>query len=140
VREPNAQRRMRRTSRPSPSVCGLPVMPTPVRRPSQSRSNLDGGGHLATSRSSLAIDVPCTYHKGARHTLRDCRLWKKIDQECNASRDAQTLTSPDVSEFQKAWIRVSPNDLRSTRWRVLVVSSNEPPWVGVTDSEEARRI
>jgi hypothetical protein len=25
------------------------------------------------------LDVPCTYHKGARHTLRGCRLRKKID-------------------------------------------------------------
>jgi hypothetical protein len=32
-----------------------------------------------TRRDSL--DVPCIYHKGARHTLRGCRLRKKIDQE-----------------------------------------------------------
>jgi hypothetical protein len=25
------------------------------------------------------LDKPCTYHKGARHTLRGCRLRKKID-------------------------------------------------------------
>jgi hypothetical protein len=27
------------------------------------------------------LDVPCTYHKGARHTLHVCRLRKKIDRE-----------------------------------------------------------
>jgi hypothetical protein len=27
------------------------------------------------------LDVPCIYHKGAWHTLRGCRLRKKIDQE-----------------------------------------------------------
>jgi hypothetical protein len=25
------------------------------------------------------LDVPCTYHKGTRNTLRGCRLRKKID-------------------------------------------------------------
>jgi hypothetical protein len=29
------------------------------------------------------LDVPCTYHKGARYTLRGCWLRKKIDQECS---------------------------------------------------------
>jgi hypothetical protein len=79
------------------------------------------------------LDVLCTYHKGARHTLRGCRLRKKIDQECDGSCATQTPKSPDVGEFQKAWIRISPNDQRSTRRRVLVAS-------GATDSEEACRI
>jgi hypothetical protein len=48
--------------------------------------------------------------------------------------------SPDGSEFQKARICISPNNQRSTRWRVLVVSAIDPPRVGATDSEEARRI
>jgi hypothetical protein len=86
------------------------------------------------------LDVPCTYHKGTRHTLHGCRLRKKIDRERNTSRGAWTPTSPEVGEFQRARIRVSPNDQRSTWWRILVISANEPPWVGVTDSEEARRI
>jgi hypothetical protein len=30
------------------------------------------------------LDVPCTYNKGARHTLHGCRLRKKIDQETSA--------------------------------------------------------
>jgi hypothetical protein len=34
------------------------------------------------------LDVPCTYHKGARHTLCGCRLRKKIDKERDASRAA----------------------------------------------------
>jgi hypothetical protein len=55
-------------------------------------------------------------------------------------RATQAPTSPDGGEFQKAWIRISPDNQRSTRWRVLVVSANEPPRVGATDSEEARRI
>jgi hypothetical protein len=84
--------------------------------------------------------VPCIYHKGARHTLCGCRLRKKIDQERDTSRAVQAPTSPDDSEFQKARIRISPNDQRSTRRRVLVVSANDPPRVGATDSEEARRI
>jgi hypothetical protein len=86
------------------------------------------------------LDVPCTYHKGARHTHRGCRLWKKIDWECDASHSVWTPTSPDIAEFQKPRIRVSPNDQRSIRRRVLVVSANEPPQVGVTDSEEAHHI
>jgi hypothetical protein len=86
------------------------------------------------------LDVLCTYHKGARHTLRGCQLRKKIDQERDASRTARTPTSPEVGEFQKAQICISPNDQRST-WRcILVVSANDPPQVGATDSEEARRI
>jgi hypothetical protein len=35
---------------------------------------------------------------------------------------------------------MSPNDQRSTRWGVLVASTKNPPRVGATDSEEARRI
>jgi hypothetical protein len=46
------------------------------------------------------LDVPCTYHKGARHTLRGCRLQKKVDQEHNAPRSTQTPTFPDIGEFQ----------------------------------------
>jgi hypothetical protein len=86
------------------------------------------------------LDVPCIYHKGARHTLRGCRLRKKIDQERDVSRATQAPTSPDGGEFQKARIRISPNDQRSTRRHVLVVSANDPPRVGATDSEEARQI
>jgi hypothetical protein len=86
------------------------------------------------------LDVPCIYHKGARHTLRGCRLRKKMDRERDVVRATQAPTSPDGGEFQKARIRISPNNQRSTRRRVLVVSANDPPRVGVTDSEEARRI
>jgi hypothetical protein len=56
------------------------------------------------------LNVPCTYHKGARHTLCGCRLRKKIDQERSAPRSTQTPTSPDVGDFQKIRVRVSPND------------------------------
>jgi hypothetical protein len=48
--------------------------------------------------------------------------------------------SPHVGEFQRARIHISPNDQRSTRRRILVVSANDPPQVGMTDSEEARLI
>jgi hypothetical protein len=84
--------------------------------------------------------VPCIYHKGARHTLHGCQLRKKIDQERDASHAVRAPTSPDDGEFQKARIRISPDDQRSTRRRILVVSMNDPPRVSVTDSEEARRI
>jgi hypothetical protein len=69
-----------------------------------------------------------------------CRLRKKIDQERDVARATLAPTSPDGGEFQKARILISPNDQRSTRQRVLVVSANDPPRVGVTNSEEARRI
>jgi hypothetical protein len=48
--------------------------------------------------------------------------------------------SPNDGEFQKARIRISPNNQRSTRWRVLVVSAKDPPRVGAMDSEKARQI
>jgi hypothetical protein len=86
------------------------------------------------------LDVPCIYHKGAWHTLYGCQLQKKIDQERVASRATRAPTSLDDDEFQKARIRISPNGQISTRSRVLVVSANDPPRVGVIDSEEARRI
>jgi hypothetical protein len=86
------------------------------------------------------LDVPCIYHKGARYTLCGCRLQKKIDQERDVSRATQAPTSPDGGEFQKVRICISPNDQRSTQWHVLVVSTNDPPRVEATDSEEARWI
>jgi hypothetical protein len=86
------------------------------------------------------LDVPCIYHRGAWHTLRGCWLRKKIDQERDASRATQAPTSSDGGEFQKAQIRISPNDQRSTQCRVLVVSANDPPRFGVTDFEEAHQI
>jgi hypothetical protein len=55
------------------------------------------------------LDVPCIYHKGARHTLRGCRLRKKIDQEHDASRAPLASTSLDDGEFLKARICISPN-------------------------------
>jgi hypothetical protein len=36
------------------------------------------------------LDVTCIYHKGARHTLRGCRLRRKIDQERDVSRATHT--------------------------------------------------
>jgi hypothetical protein len=45
------------------------------------------------------LDVPCIYHKGARHTLRGCRLRRKIDQEHDVARATQAPTSPDGGEF-----------------------------------------
>jgi hypothetical protein len=86
------------------------------------------------------LDVPCIYHNGARHTLHGCRLRKKIDQERDVARVTQAPTSPDGGKFQKAQIHMSPNNHRSTRRRVLVVSVNDPPRVGATDSEEAHWI
>jgi hypothetical protein len=86
------------------------------------------------------LDVQCIYHKVTRHTLHGCRLRKKIDHECDVTRVTQAPTSLEGGEFQKARIRISPNNQRSTRQRVLVVSVNDPPRVGTTDSEEARRI
>jgi hypothetical protein len=76
----------------------------------------------------------------AAHTLRACRLRKKIDQERDVSLTTQAPTSTDGGEFQKAQIRISPNNQRSTQRRVLVVLANDPPRVGATDSEEAHRI
>jgi hypothetical protein len=67
-------------------------------------------------------------------------LRKKIDEELDVARATQAPMSPDGSEFQKARIRISPNIQRSTQRCVLVVSANDPPRVGVTDSEEACRI
>jgi hypothetical protein len=32
------------------------------------------------------LNISCTYHKGVRHTLRGCRLRKKIDQKHSAPR------------------------------------------------------
>jgi hypothetical protein len=86
------------------------------------------------------LDVPCTYHKGARHTLRGCRLWKEIDQERVAACTTRAPTSPDSGEFQKVRIHVSPNDQGSILRQVLVMSENEPPHHDMIDSEEARRI
>jgi hypothetical protein len=82
--------------------------------------------------------VSCIYHKGARHTLRGCRLRKKIDQERDASCAVRAPTSLDDGEFQKARTRIFPNGQRSTRRRVLV--ANDPPRVGAMGSKEARRI
>jgi hypothetical protein len=48
--------------------------------------------------------------------------------------------SLDIGEFQKIQVRVSPNEQSSIQWHILVVSANEPPQVGATDSEEARWI
>jgi hypothetical protein len=45
------------------------------------------------------LDVPCIYHKGARHTLRGCWLRKKIKQERDPSHAARAATSPDDGEF-----------------------------------------
>jgi hypothetical protein len=55
------------------------------------------------------LDVPCIYHKGARHTLRGCRLRRKIDQERDISRATQAPTSPYGGEFYNVRICISPN-------------------------------
>jgi hypothetical protein len=86
------------------------------------------------------LDVPCIYHKGAQHTLSGCLLRRKIDRERDVAHATQAPTSPDGGEFQKAQIRTSRNNQRSTRRHVLVVSANDPPRVSATDSKEACRI
>jgi hypothetical protein len=48
--------------------------------------------------------------------------------------------SPDSGEFQKVRIHVSPDDWASILQWILVVSVNESPHCGATDSEETRRI
>jgi hypothetical protein len=58
----------------------------------------------------------------------------------SAPHSTRTPTSLDIGGFQKVRVHVSPNDQSPNRRRVLVVSANEPPWVGATDFEEARRI
>jgi hypothetical protein len=59
------------------------------------------------------LDIPCIYHKGARHMLRGCRLRKNIDQERDVTRATQAPTSPDRGEFQKA--------------RILISTTRDPP-------------
>jgi hypothetical protein len=86
------------------------------------------------------LNVPCIYHKGAQHMFLGCRLWKRMDQERDVARAMHVPMSPDGGEFQKARIRLSPNNQSSTRRRILVVSANDPPRVSATDYEEARRI
>jgi hypothetical protein len=56
------------------------------------------------------LDVQCIYHKGAQNMLRGCWLRRKIDQERDIARATQAPTSPDGGEFQKARIRISPNN------------------------------
>jgi hypothetical protein len=65
---------------------------------------------VETRARRVPLDVSCIYHKGARHTLRGCRLPKKINQEHEASRIVRVPTSPDDGKFQKARICISPND------------------------------
>jgi hypothetical protein len=55
------------------------------------------------------LDVPRICHKGTLHTLRGCRLRKKINQERDASRAAWAPVSPDDGEFQRVRIRISHN-------------------------------
>jgi hypothetical protein len=80
--------------------------------------------------------VPCTYHKGAKHTLRTCRLYKKLVQE----RFHYDPEPQDLPGFQKARVRLTPNTLGGTDRQVLFVSENEPPRDGATDSQEAARV
>jgi hypothetical protein len=47
------------------------------------------------------LDIPCVYHKGARHTLRGCRLPKKIDQERDASHVAKLTRLQTVESFKR---------------------------------------
>jgi hypothetical protein len=114
------------------------------RQQSRSRSNMGDRNHPTTSRSILAhiatlsmflafLPQGCTAHTPWLPTA-------EIDQERDVACAMQAPTSLDGGEFQKARICISPNNQRSTRWRVLVVSANDPPRVDATDSEEARRI
>jgi hypothetical protein len=110
----SAQRKTRHTARPSRLVCGLPATCTNNMRQSRSRSNLCNINHLATSRSNQTpVATPSTYHasttKGERHMLRGYRP-RKIDQERDVARATQAPTSLDGGEFQKARIRISPNN------------------------------
>jgi hypothetical protein len=61
----------------------------------------ESSGNLKTELRTRGdpLNILCSYHKGARHTLRGCQLWKKIDQERAAPRTTCTPTSPDGDEF-----------------------------------------
>jgi hypothetical protein len=47
------------------------------------------------------LDVPCIYHKGARHTLHGRRLRKKIDQERDTSRTARLPHLRTTASFRR---------------------------------------
>jgi hypothetical protein len=135
--ELSAQHRTCRTARPFRLACGLPATYTSIQSGRQQQTS---DLKVDSRARSDPLDVLCIYHKGARHTLRICRLRRKIDQERDVECAMQAPTSPDGGEIQKARICIFPNNQRSTRQRVLVVSANDPPRVGMMDSEEARRI
>jgi hypothetical protein len=103
---------MRRTARPSHSVYGL--LATYTRQAAKSiqiqfgRQQPSSDLKVDTRAYRDPLDVTCIYHKGARHTLRGCRLRKKIDQERDASRATWASTFLDDGKFQKARIRISP--------------------------------
>jgi hypothetical protein len=65
--------------------------------------------------------MPCTYHKGAKHTLRTCRLYRRFVQG-RFHYDPDHHQSQDCVGFQKARVRLTPNTLGGLGRQVLLVS------------------
>jgi hypothetical protein len=105
----------------------------------QSRQRPSGDLKLKPHAQRDLLDVPCTYHKGARHTLCEYHLRKSSTK--SGSPALHKLFRPGIVESSRRSGSTSPpNDSGSIFRRVLVVSENKPPCHNTTDSKESARI
>jgi hypothetical protein len=122
VREPSAKRRTCRVARPSPSVCCHLATPTPVRRPSPSRSNLGTGSHStyhapttkAHGTPSVAIDYG---RRSTRRAVLHAVLELPRPQTSASSRRSGSASLPTtrVQSGGASWWSQRTNHHGSTR-------------------------
>jgi hypothetical protein len=79
------------------------------------------------------LDEPCPIHENSKHTVRQCRVHKKLRRPLTAAhrRQLNQESSPDSLAFQVAHTTISPNypgeEFETLDHQISVVSADVPP-------------
>jgi hypothetical protein len=87
------------------------------------------------------LDEPCSIHEKSKHTIRQCRVLKKLHRPLTTAhrRQMNQESSRDRLAFQVAHTMISPNypgeEFETLDRQILVVSADVPPQDGETDKQ-----
>jgi hypothetical protein len=91
------------------------------------------------------LDEPCLIHEKSKHTVRQCRVLKKLRRPLTTAhrRQMNKESSPDRLTFQVAHTTNSPNypgeEFETPDRQIFVVSADVPPQDGEIDEQRQER-
>jgi hypothetical protein len=136
----------RRTSTPSSMLLGLRNAAHVASHYMKRKIQIEYGPKTPDHGSCRShLDEPYPIHENPKHTVRQCRVLKKLHRSLTTAhrRQLNRELSPDRLAFQIARTTISSNypgeELETLDREILVVSADVPPQDGETDEQRQER-